>query len=142
MTVPDLFMVQNYEIWGTLVQSWATGNNYFNDGKSYAPNFTKIADFTATLDSVGAGAVVPARYQTVQFVQSSETNLVIRLPEKRLLLEAIQDLAQPGTIWTLPSFYITEFGAHNVDPSLPPDQKEQLFAMRVGDYTVGNCLGQ
>jgi hypothetical protein len=135
-------MVQNYEVWGKLVMTWATGNDYVNDPNNpgaYNTPPADIAGFAAMLSKVGVGATLPARYKYVDYAQSTDDTLVIRLPEKSVITGVVTQLANQGTIWALPAFYETEFGAQQMDPATPTQHKLDLLAMRVGDYTIGVC---
>jgi hypothetical protein len=135
------FMVQNYEVWGKLVMTWATGVDHVKDpNNSYLPRPTTIADFAAMLAKAGVGATLPARFVNLSYAQSTQDTLVVRLPEAAVLTSVETQLAaSPDAIWALPAFYQQEFGAQQMDPTLPLQHKLDLLAMRIGDYTIGVC---
>ncbi len=138
MTDIEMLTVGNYDVFGKLIETWAIGEDRVNDGKSYLPRPTNMDELKEMLIRAGAAATIPNRYTTFSFAQSTDSNLVIRLPEKNILLSVENDINAGGT-WQLPAFYLEDFGARNIDSNASVDDKLQLLAMRIGDYTVGNC---
>jgi hypothetical protein len=134
----DRFTVENFEIWGRLVATWATGIDHVNDGNQH-PRPTTIAELRAQLQQLKTAFNLPARYTNLIIDQSDGRQLVIWLPEKQLLLEGEQEVTQPGAPYRLPQFYKDKFRAVDLDPQTPPDQKLSILMMRVGDYSMNNC---
>lgn len=135
----DVFTVENFEIWGELVETWATGDVHPTGGTAY-PRPTSIAELKTTLAKAGAGPSIPARYKNLVFAQSTDDTLVITLPEKSVLDSVESNMAaNPRAVWALPAFFADEFDAKPVDPNLPLTKKLTLLAMRIGDYTLANC---
>lgn len=84
-----------------------------------------------------AGAIelpLPTWIKGLQFVQSNNEVLLIRLPPAEFIEDTLQQLENPeGNKYPFPDFYSTFI----LNPG-PHDQKE-VFRFRVGDYTIAHC---
>jgi len=136
--------INNYLRWGELVILWAV-----NPGIRPA----SIHALRNLLKETGIGTI-PDRYEHLQFVQSNADSqtvtlkippktLFVMLPEVDVLKSSLCILEQedpnpfPGL---LPQFYLTNFGAHDINECTPIPKRIALFYKRIGDYTSANCL--
>lgn len=150
MSILDIMTITNYEQFGYLMQSYALGVDLVHkppiptDDARYKVGVGPITrtKLEQDMNDAGVGATIPVRYTTIQLVQSTNDTLIIKLPEAAPLQTTLNSLNVPSTAWGLPQFYVDAngFKATNPAPSMPPDQKQRLFADRIGDYTMSVCL--
>jgi hypothetical protein len=146
--------ISNLEIWGNLVKSWATGVNKVE--KKNSPGY-KIDKYTKPRNKkefedqcalAGVGVVIPSYVEEVDVVQATMKTLLIRIPPKELVEDSEQTLSAPGATYAIPDFYnelYPKLPGETVPPkptNLPQDEdgKLRLHALRIGDYTMANCL--
>jgi hypothetical protein len=124
--------IDDYENWGKLVKTWATGNNtYLQDGNSY-PIPQDLGQLRDQMAMAGAGMVpITDTEPTIQFVTMDENTLLIQLPPKQII-EDIESQLQKGVPYPLPAFYQSTVGGQIRD-SLKFNHE------RVGEYTVLFC---
>src|SRR5205807_5660144 len=81
--------LENWENWGKLVKTWATGSNHFNDGNSWPIPKTK-AELNDQLKRAQVAMDIPDRFTKVRVDQDlmTDATLVIRLPAKELIEDA------------------------------------------------------
>jgi len=149
----EAIIIADYESWGRLVKTWATGKNYLaKEGGNYKakpdpdpagsalfPWPKSIEEFTEQARRAGAIAsndAVPASLTSIQFVQGDMATLVIRLPA-RGRIEASEAEIAAGRDYRLPDIYQrVAFGG-----TAPNIANPMVFNhMRIGDYTVTNCM--
>jgi hypothetical protein len=146
----------NWEKWGKLVKTWATGRNYFKDGQDYslpASLTMSIADFKNMLDKAGRGdpdqasirMTIPPNITTVKFVQGDDNTLVIRIPPKAMvedseqILQGLVDAQHPVARYPLPIFYVQAWNPGAEQLSLDPDSLMTMHCQRIGEYTINLC---
>jgi hypothetical protein len=127
----------NLDRWGNLVKTWATGVNKLGDGNQY-PVPKTFAEFKAQLVMANVGATVPSYIASVSFIQNEKETFLVRLPAKELVEDSESTLSTGGA-YDVPSFYATDV-FKTAQPSILPADKLRVHAMRIGDYTMGNCL--
>lgn len=128
--------IKDFEKWGMLVKTWATGRNYFEDGNQY-PVPLSLSEFNAQLKMAGVEALIPDRIKAVQFVQANLETLLIRLPPGEAIRDSEKQFEYGGSYF-LPAFYSRVFGGH--PPYIPDADKLKFHAERIGDYTISNCM--
>jgi hypothetical protein len=126
--------ISDFEKWGNLLKTWATGENKLRDGKSYDLPKTPHA-LKEQLTRAGIDGQVPDSVQFIQFITPDSKTLVIVLPTREAILEAEAKLGL-GQPYPLPAFYKEAFGGANVSPSL---NWEKFHAQRIGEYTINVC---
>src|SRR4051812_46828551 len=132
--------VSDYEIWGKLIKTWATGIDRINNGKNYLPPPATIADLKQQCAWAGMVITIPARYEAnpVRFAQADENTVLIRLPPAVLIKDSEDVLKQPGGNYPIPGFYKTIF--QNVNPIIADADKLKVHAERIGDYSMAACM--
>ena len=132
----DRVTITNFERWGNLVKTWATGRNYLADGNSY-PVPETVDQLLTQLALAQVGATVPTRFKSVHFLSADQETLVIRLPPKEMI-EDSEAQFEAGAVYALPPFYKRVF--NNTDPNIPDAEKLKFHAERIGDYTIRTCM--
>ncbi len=127
--------VENFEQWGRLIKTWATGVDHIRNGNSY-PRPTTIEELRAQAANAGAILTMPDTYTDLTLVQGDRQHLVLRLPAKDILEAAEVELGTPGARYLLPSFYSTE-AFNDARPDI--EDPMRFHDMRIGDYTISNC---
>ncbi len=127
-------MVTNYEQWGKLVKTWATGDDYVQNGKAYERP-TTLPRLIEQMNDAGVGPVIPSRITSIQLVQVDMNTLVIKLPPREMIKAAEAHL-QTGGAYRFPQFYSRVF---NSVPTVPPGDGMKVHAERIGDYTITLC---
>ncbi len=133
--------VESIVRWGLLIKTWATGRSYFNSG----PDQVKIEELPVprTLEElktqaarVGANICLPDHVRGLAVVQYSADTLVIRLPPKERIdaMEQVLSAGTPDNKYPFPAFY-----ARFLDRELTADQRLEVHASRIGDYTISMC---
>ena len=146
--------IKDYEAWGRLVKTWATGANYlvkdasgkFVDppvpapaGANAHPRPTSIDEFKS--QAINAGAIantgaVPASITSIAFVQGDMSTLVIRLPAPGRIAASEAAIASGDTYELSPIYQAFAFG--NTQPNIA---NPLIFNhMSIGDYTIRNCM--
>jgi len=149
----DRVRIGNWELWGMLVKSWATGENCFSVppySTMPAPARPKnLADFAAQCAQFNVGVTIPARIKGLQIIQSNQETLLIRLPDAEMVKDSEASIkADPGN-YPLPTFYTTNYTTTFVPPGETPFYSANpkidtvncmiFHACRIGDYTIGQC---
>ena len=141
---PDYTLdITNWENWGKLVKTWATGENAgpnrVNNGTLY-PWPTTIADLVNQMTTAGTGgAGSAAKYLAVRFVQMSDTLLIIALPSKQDILDAEAKIngIVPPDYYTVAPFYKADCG--NVELKCTYANDMRFNNERVGEYVISYC---
>jgi hypothetical protein len=117
--------VEDYIEMGRLVAEWAI------DPARRPAGLGQLREQLASI------AVLPERLRTVAFVQGTLEHLVIRLPAKALVEDALERMSDPmgNPCYRLPQFY-----ADHCRPGFGPVMTplDTLLA-RVGDQTIAQC---
>ena len=139
------FSVTNYERWGLLIKTWATGLNYIGghpDQPATAP-YDKlpatVAQFRNVVTQAGVGPLNDDILKSVSFVRlEGPGTLVIRLATPEMIRESETELlARPN--YSLPAFYTDMFEGQPAESALSPADKMKHHANRIGDYTLSVC---
>jgi hypothetical protein len=126
--------IKNFEKWGKLIKTWATGTDYLHDGNFYPMPRTR-AEFREQMNDSGAGDI-PEETLSVQFMQVNKETLLVVLPRKEDIESVEQEIANGP--YKLPEFYAEACGTPlNVIDTL--DAKMKFSAERLGEYTINNC---
>lgn len=125
-------------LWGKLVKTWATGENYVNPGQPPFPLPRNLAELHKQTSAIGLRVKLPASNTGLAFVQYSPEVATIKLPPKDMIEGSEADLVQPGGSYEIPKFY-NDFYGKNLD--IPdPDDRMKFHAARIGDYSIRNCV--
>jgi hypothetical protein len=128
--------------WGNLVKSWATGENRV--GRSFTgvpagaapPVPQTLAEFVQQCRDAEVNIVIPDSIKGVQFVQSNGEVLLLRLPNKALVLDTEQAIRQNPADYPLPEYYAW-FWSDQIN--LNHDNVMEFHADRIGDYSISQC---
>ncbi|HET9069846.1 MAG TPA: hypothetical protein VFN28_14475 [Amaricoccus sp.] len=117
--------VEDYIEMGRLVAEWAI-----------APA-SRPSGLAALREELAGIARLPERIRTAEFVQGTLDHLVIRLPAKALIEEALARMSDPmGS----PRYRIPQFYADHCRPRLSPVMTPlDMLLARVGDQTIVQC---
>jgi hypothetical protein len=126
----------NYENWGRLVKTWATGRSYFPDGKVY-PVPQSLEEMQEQLDEVQSGLQLPKRMKHLQVVQMRSDTMMLRLPPADLVAASERRLEKEE--YSMPPFY-DEAYQHQPVPMDSLEDRLRFHARRIGDYTIANCM--
>ncbi|SDR59903.1 hypothetical protein SAMN05444161_7212 [Rhizobiales bacterium GAS191] len=136
---------ENWVNWGKLIKTWSTGENYFNDGKSYpVPN--TLAAFREQLKQANVKMTIPDWAQSVLFVQDYGQSLVVRLPPKEMVAAAEDELKALGqakgghAAYPMPEFYGKEAFAKQPQAKFGVDELLSFHCERIGEYTINYCM--
>jgi hypothetical protein len=161
---PKIIVAPNdYEKWGKLVKTWATGKNYVDYSatednpvptkeEKNDPKYPKPRSFAEFVDQCGKatisiifddGANTPVKRDEgmgLIVIQGDADVHVIRLPPVEKLLESEQRFLD-GATYELPKFYSRVFGGAILEPNAQATKvdKMKLHAERVGEYTLNTC---
>lgn len=124
--------------WGKLIKTWATGKSYFaNDadpvGIEELPIPRTIAELQAQARRVGARVTIPDNVKGLAVIQYSPDTLVIRLPPKERI-EATEARLGQSNAYPFPDFY-----GQFLNRELSADERMEVHACRIGDYTISMC---
>jgi hypothetical protein len=117
--------VEDYIEMGRLVAEWAIDPARRPGG------------LRALREQLAGIAVVPERLRTMTFVQGTLEHLVLRLPPRALVEDALERMSDPmGS----PSYRLPQFYADHCRPGFGPVMTplDTLLA-RVGDQTIAQC---
>lgn len=124
-------------LWGKLVKSWATGNNYIAPNRPAPPIPRTQEELCAQAAEIGLTIKFPDGMVGLEIIEYSGETAVIKLPPKSMI-EATEALFEdPDKPYPIPQFYEDFFGS-----PLPRMNKSvllDLHAARIGDYSVRNC---
>jgi hypothetical protein len=132
--------VANWDRWGKLVKSWATGENRLEDGNSY-PIPRSLEEFKAQCAMAQVGATIPPEIKAFAVMQYDPNTLVLRLPPKARVEASEQSIRAGHGSYPLPEFYGPAFAqAYGAQPNFRTIDEVLAFNdMRVGDYTIAYC---
>jgi len=128
----DYVMITNWLEWGKLVRTWASGVNQFDHGYSATnpvpPIPTSLDDFNRQCAWANVGMVLPTQVKAVQFIQSSDDAVLVRLPARAMASLTVDAAYAP------PQFY-----ADYLTPSPPKPFDADFRTCRIGDYSISQC---
>src|SRR5262249_51789734 len=87
----------------------------------------------------GISVSVPNYVTGVVFVQNDKHVLTIRLPAKDLVESGEQAIDTTQSGYPLPSFYERFFHSPASNNELSVEEKLELHAARIGEYSVNSC---
>jgi hypothetical protein len=126
--------IRNFERWGKLIKTWATGTDYLHDGNFYPVPKTR-AEFREQMNDSGAGDI-PDEILSIQFMQTNRETLLIVLPRKEDI-ESVEQKIADGP-YMLPKFYAEACKTPlNVTDTL--DAKMKFGAERLGEFMICLC---
>lgn len=137
-TEPVVILDADWETWGKLVKTWATGDNRVNPGGpvDQFPIPKTVQEMKEQMMVAGmAGFIIPDRIKAVHFVPYNYEVLVLKLAPKKMI-EAGEAGVGALPRYPLPGFYADVFGATEVPTTI---DKQKLHNQRVGDYTIRAC---
>jgi hypothetical protein len=130
-------LINDYENWGKLVKTWATGRNYLEDGQSY-PRPADIAHLHDQMVRAGAGtAPLSDADVTLEIIDMDDDTVYVMLPPKDVIAKVEQDL-QNGVLYPLPAFYLKTV-IPSLDAGWPAAAALNFHHARVGEYCVQFC---
>lgn len=130
----------DYEIWGKLVKTWATGSNSYLGDASLYPIPTSLQELKDQMARANAGTL-PDNITSFEVIPLDDSTLVIELPPKKLIEENELELRN-GVPYPLPQFYMDAFGPFTTVPGgalTNANFNLRLNDARVGEYTVLFC---
>jgi hypothetical protein len=135
----DRMRVANWDRWGRLVKTWATGENRLKDGNEY-PVPRTLQEFKDQCARAQVGLTLPEEVKAFAVVAYDPHTLVLRLPPKERIEESEAHI-QKGGGYPLPDFYAPCFGK---EAGTPPgfasvDAVLAFHDRRIGDYTIALC---
>jgi hypothetical protein len=145
------FGVGNYERWGLLIKTWATGRDYIG-GRPDRPATSEYSRLPATVEEfkhvVLLAGVDPENLDLVTKVDFAPLlgpgHLVIRLARPMMIEQSEAMLSgDNGKPYGLPEFYAGMFDAPAGtvrERDLKPEDRLKAHAQRIGDYTLSVCI--
>jgi len=141
--------ITNWENWGMLVKSWATNKNYFDAKGNPIPRPANLAELQAQCVQYGVGITVPPRIKGIQFVQSNQETLLVRLPDAGMVADTEAAIQANPNGYPLPDFYRPVYSTPLLGPNDQPFYSDEpkitatnsmiFHACRIGDYTIAQC---
>jgi hypothetical protein len=116
--------------WGHLVKGWIKGQ---------VARPGTIDELRAQCAERGISVNIPDYLQGVVFLQTDKSVLSIRLPPKDLVECGEYNIAEREVGYPLPSFYERFFASPKANAELTREEKLELHAARVGEYSVNLC---
>ncbi|WFU16565.1 hypothetical protein [Bradyrhizobium sp. CB3481] len=124
-------------LWGKLVKSWATGENYITRDRPAPPIPRTLDELLAQAAEIGLRISFPDGMVGLQIVQYSRQTAVIKLPPKTMVEDTEGEFEAPDAFYPIPRFYEEFF--HAPLPKMDKAMLLQLHAARIGDYSIRNC---
>lgn len=124
-------------LWGKLVKSWATGNNYVTPGGPVPKIPRSMAELQAQATDIGLTITFPDGMTALAVIEYSPQTVVLKLPPKSMVEQTEQDLQAQHAVYPMPQFYDSFFGGPL--PAMTTAQMMDLHAARIGDYSIRNC---
>ena len=137
-------VVGDFMNWGKLVKTWATGKDYMQDGNAY-PRPQNLDEFRAQVEMAGCDMDIPPRITKFQLIPGDAETLVVRLPPGEMIedSERVIDMlvgALRTSKYPLPKFYDKAWGKRQQQVSFKKEDLLCFHAMRIGEYTINNCM--
>jgi hypothetical protein len=142
--------ITNWELWGRLIKTWATGANCFqgtpHENEPVPPRPQNLRELDEQCKKFGVGMRIPERVKGVQFIQANQETLLVRLPDAGMVLDSEAAIKADPNSYPLPVFYGPTFTTPpNGEPfyadglKLTADNCMVFHACRIGDYTIAQC---
>jgi hypothetical protein len=135
-TEPVSMVPVNYENWGKLVKTWATGKDYIQNGHQY-PVPQTLDEVKRQLAAANTGLTLPKRIQKLQVVVGRSDTLLLRLPPHDLVKASEKRLKKKD--YVLPPFYSDHFQGASPAPLPDKEARMKFHAKRIGDYSIAHC---
>ena len=124
-------------LWGKLVKSWATGNNYFTPNRPAPPVPRTQEELLAQASEIGLTISFPDGMVGLEIIQYSSQTAVIKLPPKSMVEDTEAEFDKPNALYPMPRFYEDFFSSPL--PRMGKPKLLDLHAARIGDYSIRNC---
>lgn len=124
-------------LWGKLVKSWATGENYIVRGRPAPPIPRTLDELRAQAAEIGLRILFPDGMVGLEIVQYSSQTAVIKLPPKSMVEDTEAEFESADALYPIPRFYEEFF--HAPLPMMGKTKLLDLHAARIGDYSIRNC---
>jgi hypothetical protein len=133
MQLHDRFRIADADrvSWGHLVKGWIKGQ---------VPRPETIEQLRDQCQERGISVNVPDYLKGLVFLQTDKSVLAIRLPPKELVECSEHNIVERDMGYPLPSFYERFFSSPTTNPELGREDKLDLHAARIGEYTVNLCM--
>ena len=165
MTMPQKWMIENYEEFGNLIKDWLAGRT---------PLPQNLDELRQQANAVGARMDIPDNYLKLEVIVRDPTTLTLVLPAPEFIRQTEEKISAGGG-YTIPGFYGYLCGVYEGDaasgsggsggtlpataqvpatptsttvtippitlkmPNVSPTNQMRWMAARVADYTVGQC---
>ena len=137
MSTSSTIQISDDVLWGKLVKSWATGENYVNPGQPAFPLPRNLAELHKQTTDIGLTIKLPPSNTGLAFVQYSPEVATIKLPPKAMIEATEAEIKQPTGAYDIPQFY-DDFYEKTLVIS-DADERMKFHAARIGDYSIRNC---
>jgi len=97
-------------LWGKLVKSWATGNNYIAPNRPAPAIPRSQEELLAQAADIGLTITFPDGMVGLEIIQYSSQTAVIKLPPKSMVEAAEAEFEKSGALYPMPRFYDDFFG--------------------------------
>jgi hypothetical protein len=124
-------------LWGKLVKSWATGDNYVTPGGPPFPIPRTLDELLAIAKNIQLSIKFPDGMVGLAIIQYSPQTVVLKLPPERMVRATEAMLRQAGAVYPMPKFYDDFY--HAPLPAASTEKLLDLHAARIGDYSIRNC---
>jgi hypothetical protein len=121
-------------LWGKLVKSWVTGENYIVRGRPAPPIPRTLAELLAQAADIGLRISFPDGMVGLEY---SGQTAVIKLPPKSMVEDTEAEFEATDVLYPMPRFYEEFF--HAPLPKMDKTKLLELHAARIGDYSIRNC---
>ena len=142
--------ITNWELWGRLIKTWATGKNCFegtpHEQEPVPARPQNLSELDQQCRKFGVGIHIPERVKGVQFIQANQETLLVRLPDAEMVRDSEDAIKADPNSYPIPTFYGPTFMAGtNGEPfyseglKINADNCMVFHACRIGDYTIAQC---
>lgn len=130
--------VTDFAAWGNLVKTWALNVDRVQNGGTYLPPPTTVAEFDAQCAAANVGLNRPSNFTKLQITQlpNASDTIVLKLPPADQILDSETELGR-GANYVVPPFYRIDI--FNNAPEVIQN-KMRVHAERIGDYTISICM--
>ncbi len=133
MEACDKFKVSDADqiTWGRLVKAWTKGE---------VPRPADLGELQAQCRERGIAFHLPDYVTDLAFVQNDKHVLTIRLPPRDLHVIGERNVVEQHNGYPLPSWYERFFRSPVQNTDLTGEERFDLHAARVGEYSINICL--
>jgi hypothetical protein len=89
-------------LWGKLVKSWATGENYIMRGRPAPPIPRTLAELLAQAADIGLRILFPDGMVGLEIIQYSGQTVVIKLPPKSMVEATEAEFEATDVVYPMP----------------------------------------